>query len=116
MKTSPIFRVVLVALFFTISLGACKKESDPEPQAGVVFWSSASQINRLKADCYIDGQLIGTLSKISSTNPGCSDSGSPTRQIAPGTHTLEYRLSDGQVVKENVTAVAGNCYDFRLTF
>lgn len=115
MKTPQIFRAALVALFFTLSLGACKKEADPEPQASIVFWTKRDLIKTLKVDCYVDGQLVGTLSKVSMAKVACGDAGSPNSKVALGRHTLEFRTADGQVVKGDLDAVANGCHTFELT-
>ncbi len=113
MKTNQFFSTVVIALFFICSLGACTKD-DPEPKASVVFWTKRSLIKTLKVDCYIDGQLIGTLNKVSTAQVACGDVNSPNSKVTPGRHTLEFRTADGQVVQAEIDAIANACHDFEL--
>jgi hypothetical protein len=113
MKTPQIFHAALVALFLTLSLGACKKEAEPEPRADVVFWTKLD-LKTLKVDCYVDGQMIGTLSKASPTQPACGDASSPISKITIGKHTLEVWGSNGQIFKSDIDAQTGFCYDYQV--
>lgn len=114
MKASQLFRAAFVILFFTFSLGACKVEVNPEPKASIVFWTKRQEVKNVKVDCYVDGQLIGTLNKVSTTKVACGDAGSPNTKVAVGRHTLEFRIADGQVVKADLDAVANACHDYEL--
>ena len=114
MKTPQIFRLILVVLFFTLSLGACSKEDDPTPASGILFWSKKQEVTTTKIDCYVDGKLVGTLNKVSTTRPECNDSGSPHADIEPGSHEGEARLPNGQVVKTTFEVSAGQCFFFEL--
>lgn len=114
MKTNQIFRAFLITLFFTLSLSACKVEINPEPKASIVFWTKRDLIKTLKVDCYVDNQLVGTLTKVSSSKVACGDADSPNTKVTPGRHTLEFRTADGQVVKADVDATVNLCHDLEL--
>lgn len=104
----------LLALFAAVSFTGCKKESDPEPEAGLVFWSKNSAVTTIKVDCYVDGKMIGTLSKVNTTKPDCSDTSLPTTKLTPGKHEWEFRAANGQSFRETIDAVAGNCHTAEL--
>jgi hypothetical protein len=109
MKTNQIFRLAIVALFFTLSLGACKKESDITPKTRIVFWSKRVDVKAIKADCYVDGQLVGTLTTATATAPLCGTPGSVSADVTPGTHTIKIKLASGDSVEGDVDAPEGQC-------
>lgn len=115
MKTPKIFRAALVALFFTLSLGACKKEADPTPSTRAVFWSKRQDLTTLKPACYIDGKLIGTLSAATATAPACGTPGSISADVTPGVHTFEFRVASGQSLKGDLDVSEGQCRTVELT-
>ncbi len=114
MKTNQLLRPVLIALFFVLSFSSCKKEADPEQQAGLIFWSKNTAVTTIKVDCYVDGQLVGTLNKVTASKPDCSDTSLPMTKVAPGTHEWEFRAANGQSFKQTITAVAGMCHTAEL--
>ncbi|WP_128543834.1 hypothetical protein [Larkinella soli] len=94
---------------------SCKKENDVEPNQGkVVFWTQNSAVTKIKVDCYVDGELIGTLSKISSSKPSCDAAGLPIAKVDAGEHVLEFRAANGQSFEESFEVEAGKCTDFEL--
>ena len=113
MKANQLLRAAVV-LFFTLSLGACKVEINTEPKAGFVFWSKLSGIKDVKVDCYIDGQLVGVLTKVSPTAPDCNDGGSPNTKVKAGRHEWDFRLANGKVFKGSIDASTDMCYNVEL--
>lgn len=109
MKTTQIFRLALIALFFTLSLGACKKESDITPKTRIVFWSKRVDIKAIKADCYVDGKLVGTLTTATATAPLCGASGSVGADVTPGTHAISIKLANGDSIDGDIDAPEGQC-------
>ncbi|GAB2604521.1 hypothetical protein [Spirosoma areae] len=114
MKTNQILCAILVALFFTFSLAACKKERDVVPNTSIVFWTKRSDINALKPNCYVDGQLVGTLTKASTVAPACGEPGSLTTQVTPGTHKFEFKTATGQSFNAEVDVLEGQCRTIEL--
>ena len=114
MNVNQLFRAITVALFFAISLGACKKEADPAPQGAITFWSKNSAVTTIKVNCYVDGNLIGTLNKTTSAKPDCSDSSLPIARVSPGLHEAEFRAETGESFKQSYDVAAGICYTAEL--
>lgn len=115
MKTNPIFRSVFVALFFTVSLGACTKEEDVAPATRAVFWSKRQDISTLKPNCYVDGRLVGTLSTATSTAPACGAPGSISTDVTAGVHKFEFRFANGQSIGGDLDVSEGMCRTVELT-
>lgn len=109
MKKTQIFRLALVALFFTLLLGACKKESDVAPKTRIVFWTKRADVKDIKAACYVDGNLVGTLTTATATAPLCGTPGSVGVDVAPGMHTVAIKLANGDSIKGDVDAPEGQC-------
>lgn len=91
----------------------CSKPKDPEPLGGIVFWTKQEYVNTLKVDCYVDGSLVGTLSKPMANAPDCDDRDSPHTQVTPGNHTCEFRASNGQRFDIDVLVEANTCYNIQ---
>ncbi len=115
MKANQIFRLAFIALFFTLSLGACKKESDVTPKTRIIFWSKRSDLNQVKPQCYVDGQLVGTLTTATPTASLCGAPGSLTTDVTPGTHAVEIILASGDSLEIDVDAPEGQCRTFEIT-
>lgn len=115
MKANQIFRLAFVALFVALSLGACKKESDVTPKTRIIFWSKRSDLKDIKPQCYVNGQLVGTLTTATPTAPLCGTPGSLTTEVSPGTHTVEITLANGNLLEVDVDAPEGQCRTFEIT-
>ncbi|MGA0556775.1 hypothetical protein ACO2Q8_09005 [Larkinella sp. VNQ87] len=113
-----LFRAGRNALYAALLLSAafsCKKDPEVEPDSGkVVFWSANEAISTIKVDCYVDGNKIGTLSKVTNSAPSCDASGSPIATVSAGEHELEFRAANGQSFTETFEVEAGKCVDFEL--
>lgn len=95
---------------------SCKQVTDPEPEkvSRVVFWSSNEAIKNISVDCYIDGKKIGSLSKISSSAPACTDKKSPVATVEPGYHICSFRAANGQTIEVELDTEINECYNVEL--
>ena len=112
---NALLRPLLYVALFTASLVSCTT-TDPEPNniSKIVFWSSNQNILKIKVDCYVDGQLIGTLKQIANSSPDCSDKNSPVATVEPGSHHCEFRAANNQKIELDLSTETNQCYNVEL--
>ena len=100
------------------SLSACQSSCSGSSTGQLTVWNSNSSPCSSGAgstiSVYIDGSYVGGLSYYYSSNPGCGASGTITKTVSPGSHSVSATCGTNTWSPTSIYVNAGGCSTFQL--